>query len=90
MCDQLRHDYLGCAGHPTLKTPNIDAMAKRGVRSSNAYVQSPICGPLRMSFDTGRYMRSHGSQGNGRPLRVGEPALGNHLNKIGVRNVLVG
>ena len=27
MCDQLRHDYLGCTGHPTLKTPNIDALA---------------------------------------------------------------
>src|SRR5882672_12030507 len=60
MCDQLRHDYLGCTGHPTLKTPNIDAMARRGVRFSNAYVQSPICGPSRMSFYTGRYMRSHG------------------------------
>ena len=90
MCDQLRYDYLGCTGHPTLKTPNIDAMAKRGVRFSNAYVQSPICGPSRMSFYTGRYMRSHGSHWNGWPLRVGEPTLGDHLKKIGVRNVLVG
>ena len=90
MCDQLRHDYLGCTGHPTLTTPNIDAMAKRGVRFSNAYVQSPICGPSRMSFYTGRYMRSHGSHWNGWPLRVGEPTLGDHLKKIGVRNVLVG
>ncbi len=90
MCDQLRHDYLGCTGHKTLKTPNIDAMAKRGVRFSNAYVQSPICGPSRMSFYTGRYMRSHGSHWNGWPLRVGEPTLGDHLKKIGVRNVLVG
>src|SRR6516225_8017198 len=90
MCDQLRYDYLGCTGHPTLKTPNIDAMAKRGVRFSNAYVQSPICGPSRMSFYTGRYMRSHGSHWNGWPLRVGEPTLGDHLRKIGVRNVLVG
>jgi arylsulfatase A-like enzyme len=76
MCDQLRHDYLGCTGHPTLKTPNIDAMAGRGVRFTNAYVQSPICGPSRMSFYTGRYMRSHGSHWNGWPLRVGEPTLG--------------
>ncbi len=90
MCDQLRHDYLGCTGHPTLKTPNIDAMAKRGVRFSRAYVQSPICGPSRMCFYTGRYMRSHGSHWNGWPLRVGEPTLGDHLKKIGVRNVLVG
>ena len=85
MCDQLRFDYLGCTGHPTLKTPNIDAMARRGVRFSNAYVQSPICGPSRMSFYTGRYMRSHGSHWNGWPLRVGEPTLGDHLREIGVR-----
>jgi arylsulfatase A-like enzyme len=90
MCDQLRYDYLGCTGHPTLKTPNIDAMAKRGVRFSSAYVQSPICGPSRMSFYTGRYMRTHGSHWNGWPLRVGEPTLGDHLKKIGVRNALVG
>ena len=90
MCDQLRYDYLGCTGHPILKTPNIDAMARRGVLFSNAYVQSPICGPSRMSFYTGRYMRSHGSHWNGWPLRVGEPTLGDHLKKIGVRNVLVG
>ena len=90
MCDQLRFDYLGCNGHPTLKTPNIDAMARRGVNFTNAYVQSPICGPSRMCFYTGRYMRSHGSHWNGWPLRVGEPTLGDHLNRIGVRNVLVG
>jgi arylsulfatase A-like enzyme len=90
MCDQLRFDYLGCYGHPTLKTPNIDAMASRGVRFTRAYVQSPICGPSRMCFYTGRYMRSHGSHWNGWPLRVGEPTLGDHLGKLGVRNVLVG
>ncbi len=90
MCDQLRWDYLGCTGHSSLKTPNIDALAARGVRFSNTYVQSPICGPSRMSFYTGRYMRSHGSHWNGWPLRVGEPTLGDHLKKIGVRNVLVG
>ena len=82
MCDQLRYDYLGCTGHPTLKTPNIDAMAKRGVLFTNAYVQSPICGPSRMSFYTGRYMRSHGSHWNGWPLRVGEPTLGDHLKTL--------
>jgi arylsulfatase A-like enzyme len=90
MCDQLRFDYLGCYGHPRLETPNLDALARRGVRFTRAYVQSPICGPSRMSFYTGRYMRSHGSNWNGFPLRVGEPTLGDHLNEIGVRNVLVG
>ncbi len=90
MCDQLRFDYLGCAGHPTLHTPNIDALAARGVRFTRAYVQSPVCGPSRMSFYTGRYMRSHGANWNGFPLRVGEPTLGTHLAPLGVRTVLVG
>jgi len=90
MCDQLRFDYLGCAGHPTLATPNIDALAARGVRFTRAYVQSPVCGPSRMSFYTGRYMRSHGANWNNFPLRVGEPTLGDHLKAIGVRTVLVG
>jgi len=49
MCDQLRWDYLSCAGHPTLRTPNIDALAARGVRFTRAYVQSPVCGASRMS-----------------------------------------
>ncbi len=43
MCDQLRWDHLGCAGHPFLRTPNIDALAARGVRFAQAYVQSGIC-----------------------------------------------
>jgi len=90
MADQLRFDYLSCYGHPHLDTPHIDALAARGVRFSNAYVQSPVCGPSRMSAYTGRYVRSHGSTWNGMPLRVGEPTLGDHLRDVGARAVLVG
>lgn len=90
MCDQLRFDYLGCSGHPTIRTPNIDALAARGVRFSNAYCQSPICGPSRMSALTGRYMSSHGALSNFTPLRVGEKNIGHHLNPLGTRTVLVG
>ncbi|WP_425038701.1 alkaline phosphatase family protein [Primorskyibacter sp. S187A] len=90
MCDQLRWDYLSCAGHPGLDTPNIDALAKRGVRFDRAYVQSPICGPSRMSFYTGRYVSSHGSTWNSIPLKVGEMTLGDHLRPLGVRTVLCG
>ncbi len=90
MADQLRFDYLSCAGHPALSTPNLDWLAEKGVRFSNAYVQSPFCGPSRMSFYTGRYVRSHGATWNGFPLRVGEPTLGEHLRELGVRSAIIG
>ena len=90
MCDQLRYDYLSCAGHPTLETPNIDGLAKRGVRFSNAYVQSPVCGSSRMSFYTGRYVHSHGASWNQVPLKVGEMTMGDYLRPLGRRTVLVG
>ena len=90
MADQLRADYLSCYGHPRLGTPNIDALAARGVRFSRAYVQAPVCGPSRMSFYTGRYMSSHGSTYNGVPLRVGEMTIGDHLRPLGFRVALVG
>lgn len=90
MADQLRFDYLSCYGHPHLHTPHIDALAARGVRFTRTYVQSPVCGPSRMSAYTGRYVRSHGSTWNGIPLRVGEPTIGDHLREAGARAVLVG
>ena len=90
MCDQLRSDYLSCAGHPTLETPNIDALAARGVRFTRAYVQSPVCGASRMSFYTGRYVSSHGAAWNGFPLKVGEMTMGDYLRPLGLETVLVG
>lgn len=90
MYDQLRFDYLSCAGHPHLHTPNFDRVAARGVRFTNTYVQSPICGASRMSFYTGRYVSSHGAQWNGFPLRVGEITLGDHLRELGMACWLLG
>ncbi|MFK7874381.1 MAG: alkaline phosphatase family protein [Paracoccaceae bacterium] len=90
MADQLRWDYLSCYGARHIDTPNIDWLASKGVRFNKAYVQSPICGPSRMSFYTGRYVRSHGSTWNGFPLRVGEPTLGEHLRDVGAKCSLVG
>ena len=90
MADQLRWDYLSCAGHPHLRTPHLDRLAQRGVRFSRAYVQSPVCGASRMSFYTGRYVGSHGASWNGVPLKVGEATLGDYVRKLGAEAVLVG
>lgn len=53
--DQHRHDVMGCAGHPTVVTPNLDALAARGVRFTKAWCQSPICQPSRASLITGQH-----------------------------------
>jgi arylsulfatase A-like enzyme len=90
MCDQLRWDHLSCAGHPFLQTPSLDALARRGVRFPNAFVQSGICGPSRMSFYTGRYVSSHGATHNRVPLSVGEVTLGWHLRESGRTLALAG
>src|SRR4051812_46929824 len=90
MCDQLRADHLGCTGHPHIRTPNIDALAKRGVSFTRAYAQAPVCGPSRMSFYTGRYMTSHGAHYNDVPLRLDEWTLGDYLRPMGLRTGLVG
>ena len=90
MADQLRWDHLGCAGHPWLKTPTIDALARRGVRFANAFVTSGVCGPSRMSYYTGRYPVSHGATWNRVPLSVGEVTLGEMLRGAGLSLVLAG
>jgi len=90
MYDQLRFDYLSCAGHARLETPNFDRVAAMGVRFTQSYVQSPVCGASRMCYYTGRYASSHGAQWNGFPLRVGEQTIGDHLRKVGMNSWIIG
>ena len=59
MCDQLRADALGCTG-TWVKTPNIDRLAREGVRFLNCVTTSPVCLPARISMATGRYPHNTG------------------------------
>lgn len=63
-CDTLRRDALGCAGNRAVQTPNVDALAARGVLFRNAYTPSPLCQPARASLITGLYPHQHGIVSN--------------------------
>jgi arylsulfatase A-like enzyme len=90
MCDQLRRDHVSCYGDSRVPTPNIDRLAKLGVRFDQAYVQSGVCGPARMSYYTGRYVRSHGATWNRVPLSAAEYTLGDYLGAVGRKATLAG
>ncbi|MGE0769419.1 MAG: alkaline phosphatase family protein [Hyphomicrobiaceae bacterium] len=90
MADQLRWDYLGYAGHPHIRTPNLDRLARRGVAFSRAFVQSPVCGGSRMCIYTGRYNLTHGATYNNFPLRIDEWTIGDYMRPQGYRVALVG
>lgn len=59
--DDWRHDTLGLAGHPVLKTPQLDQFAKAGVWFRRSYVTTSICGVSRASLFTGQWMSRHGN-----------------------------
>jgi arylsulfatase A-like enzyme len=75
LCDQLRFDCLGYAGHPLVKTPNIDRLAKRGVVFDTAYCASPVCSPARASLLTGTYPHAHQQLANYGPERLAPEAM---------------
>ena len=60
MTDDQRFDSLGCMGNDVIETPNIDAMARRGVVFDNAMVTTAICMTSRASVLTGQYAARHG------------------------------
>lgn len=64
LIDDLRWDELGIAGHPFIKTPNIDRIGKEGALFRNAFMTTPLCSPSRASFLTGQYANRHGITDN--------------------------
>lgn len=59
--DDWRFDTLGSAGHPVVQTPQLDQLAREGVRFTHNYVTTAICGVSRASLFTGQWMSRHGN-----------------------------
>jgi len=92
LTDDQRFDTLGCAGHPIVKTPNLDKIAARGVRFRNSFVTTPICPASRASILTGLYERAHKYTFGTPPIAAAltaksYPAL---LRQAGYRTALIG
>lgn len=60
LVDDLRWDELGCMGHPVVRTPHIDRVAREGALFENAFTSTPLCSPSRASFLTGLHAAAHG------------------------------
>jgi arylsulfatase A-like enzyme len=90
MPDQLRADSLGCFGHPLVQTPNVDALAARGTRFGNAFVNHPVCGPSRVNLMTGWYPHTHGHRTLTNLVKPWEPNLLRYLKESGYNVAWVG
>jgi arylsulfatase A-like enzyme len=90
MADEYRADAMHCAGHPMVKTPNLDRIAREGVRFATTYTVSPVCSPSRASAFSGRYAHVHGVVNNQVPAHNGEIFLPSILKHYGYHTAISG
>ena len=88
--DQQRWDTCGCFGQPLDITPNLDMLAKEGVKFDNAFSPQPVCGPCRAIFQTGRYATETGCFKNGIMLPLNVKTLANYIEDAGYETAYIG
>ena len=90
LADQFRADCLGVAGHPDLRTPSLDALARDGIHYPNSFCVAPLCTPSRYTLLTGYLPAQHGVHGNNQPLGRGLTTLPERARSAGLRTAAVG
>lgn len=90
LTDDQRGDCLGLAGHPHLKTPNIDRLGKEGLYFKNAFCTTSLCSPSRASILSGLYAHSHGVQDNFTEYPIDLPSFPRQLQAAGYRTAYIG
>ena len=88
--DEWRGDCLSAVGHPTVRTPNLDALAADGVLFRKHFSQATPCGPARASLYTGMYAHNHRSVDNGIPLAARHTNLALEVRRAGLDPALFG
>ncbi len=83
MADDQGWGDVGYNGHPVIRTPNLDAMAKAGLRFDRFYAAAPVCSPTRGSVMTGRHPNRFGCFTWGYPLRPQEITIAQYLKTAG-------
>lgn len=87
--DQQHWRSMGCYD-PRLRTPNLDRLAREGLRADRAYCPNPTCTPTRASLITGLMPSQHGAYSLGTRLDPAVPTVGDRLRSAGLRSALVG
>jgi uncharacterized sulfatase len=87
--DQHHASVLGI-NNPAVRTPNIDRLAAEGTVFTRAYCPNPTCTPTRASIITGLYPSQHGAWSLGTKMLEDVPTLGDDLQSVGYRTVLIG
>lgn len=90
LTDQLSARALGAAGHPDIATPNIDRIARRGVRFTNAHCAAPVCTPSRTTLLTGRMPHEVGVNTNDDPFDPALVRLGHDFRAAGYETAHAG
>jgi choline-sulfatase len=90
MSDQHGQEFAGCYGHRRVQTPNLDRLARQGVRFANAYCNSPICVPSRASIATGNYIHRTGYWDNAQAYDGRVLSWGHRLLLAGRRVAAIG
>jgi len=90
IADDLAWNDVGCFGHPTIRTPNLDRMAAEGMRFTSAFLTTASCSPTRCSVITGRYPHSTGAGELHQPLPPGQVAFPGLLKSAGYYTAAAG
>ncbi len=81
VADDLGYGELSCQGNPQIPTPQIDSLARNGIRFTSGYVSGPYCSPTRAALMTGRYQQRFGHEFNPGPAEAANPKFGLSLKE---------